>query len=134
MRSSAMRAVVGVAFLAAACGPDGKSTAPEVDPGRLEIVLTEAPAGAGGLVLRLEGEVVDSVVAIGSLRTWQRTVDGSRTTVLVTGDLQAGPILGFTSPDRNAAYSVELLDAAAGASAGYVPQSAQAFGLSIERP
>jgi hypothetical protein len=59
--------------------------------------------------------------------------EGSSHRLLVRGPLAVGPLVRFATPDRNGAYDVRVIEAAAGATGGYERLSPDAFKVRLSR-
>lgn len=119
-------------FLLASCGSDGTGP-PGPDPGVLRAVVTQAPPGAGGVLVEISGPSVGLATPVGAYRLWQSPAGSTPIRVLVTGSVVAGPLLQFSVPDRNESYAVRVLDAAAGATGGYARQLPADYRIEVQR-
>ncbi len=130
-RARGMRSLALAASLAiTGCGSDG--TGPQApDPGPLRLMVTQASAGAGGLLVEISGPGVGT--ATPSYRVWQTEPGSSRTVLFLKGAVQPGPVAQLDVPDRNVAYVARVLDASAGAGGHYERQSPSDFGVELRR-
>lgn len=133
LRTGAIRALALTSSLfLASCGSDGTGP-PEPDPGILRAVVTQAPAGSGGVLLEIGGPGVGPATAVGAYRLWQTPAGSTPIRVLVKGSVVAGPLVQFTVPDRNDSYTVRVLDAAAAAGGGYARQLPTDYRVEVRR-
>jgi hypothetical protein len=124
-------AMVGSMATVVACGGgEALSEAPNPTPteATLTLTLTTPNAGDGGILFTVSGPSILGVTARSGLEMTQRTTTDNgltTSTVLVRGDLTSGPIGSITvrGVDSRAAYTTQVQQVAAGASAGYAQRA-----------
>lgn len=126
-------ALLVVAVAGAACdgGTDPDDLQDARDPGALHVVVSQVPSSVGGVLLEIQGDDPGTVTALAGHRIWQQEVESGRVRVLVRGEIAPGAILGFEVPDRNAQYSVTVIEGAAGADGGWARQASWAYQVEI---
>ena len=133
-RSVRLAALATTSLLLSCGGSEGSGTDPvEADPGPMSVVVAQAPADAGGVVIQIDGDVVGSLAPTGSLRIWEGPATATRRTVLLAGPIGAGTILTFQAADRNGSYTVRVVEAAAGSAGGYALHAPGGYSLSVQR-
>jgi len=128
---TSLLAMVGSMATVVACGGgEAASGTPNQTPAEatLTLTLTTPNAGDAGILFTITGPSILGVTARSGLEmTENTTTDNGRTTstVLVRGDLTSGPIGSITvrGVDSRAAYTTQVQQVAAGASAGYAQRA-----------
>ncbi len=115
------------------CGGGGNE--PDVPkPGALSVALTTPNIDDAAIKLTLTSPVAPTAIAAASagLRLFVSGTIGTTTTVVVTGDMTAGPILTLTVPDTRAVgdYSAAVVQVA---STTYALRANTGYALSVDK-
>lgn len=125
------RAMLGLALLGLliACGDDpSPPTGPS--PGPLDIRLS-GPAGAGAVLLLVDGGTIDSVEAV-SYFTASSVYSGVARRVLVAGQDLNGVVARIEVPDRRVTYHATVIEIADGTT--YQLRDPASYTATLERP
>jgi hypothetical protein len=122
--------LAAMATVVACGGGEVPSETPNPTPAEvtLTLTLTTPNAGDGGILFTVSGPSILAVTARSGLEMTERTTTDNgftTSTVLVRGDLTSGPIGSITvrGVDSRAAYTTQVQQVAAGASAGYAQRA-----------
>ena len=127
---TALAAIGSMAAVVACGGGETPSETRNPTPAEvtLTLTLTTPNAGDGGMLFTVSGPSILGVTVRSGLEMTERTTTDNgvaTSTVLVRGDLTSGPIGSITvrGVDSRAAYTTQVQQVAAGASAGYAQRA-----------
>ena len=115
-RITRLAALAALVTLGVNCGGgDGDNGSDEPTPGNLTIALTSPNSDDGAIKLTIAGPVAPTAItASAGLELFQSGPIGTSTTVIVTGDLAAGPLLTIAVADtrKDEDYSATVVQVA----------------------
>ena len=125
-------AIAAMVVFGVNCGGGSEPNDPE--PGNLTVALTATPNNDDAAIkLRIIAPVAPSAItAAAGLQVFLNGPIGTSTTVVVTGDMTAGPLLTLTVPDTRKAddYSASVLQVA---STTYALRGVTGYALTVDK-